>query len=530
MSDDFVRDLEDELVAAAAFRAHRRARRVAVPGLGSRRRATRPDRAALGGLLAAVMVLGLMAIVAGIAINGGGDRVADEPPVPPLPSTSAFPLVPMQPLTSCDEPARSDLPPGGLIDDVALLRRPQGEPDVLAFAPGRLPVGTFDPTATRRAASGRLRATVQVVPSQHIAADGRCRGDDGPGLCVVVDQARFRCFAAVDVIGGRAAAIDRDGWVIGIVPDGIDRVTLIGNGPPVTVDVADNAYEARLDELAGTQIQVAFGRDGDDGCRRKVAPDLPFRITALHEPAQPGYPLPRAALEVLNEWMGQLDAIVDDGARYWGGGDGVDFWVVPVVPRGSAACAPATRVCVIAVPERASADAHCVLGRKPEGADWRLGPLIEDRAVIYGVVPDGVDGAQVTIGDRTARVEAGLNVIGGVLPFPYRDGERPRVELMTRGQGSPDPRVAVVDAGGDAGAILDRLVRAGLETTGEVTAGVKPQERTVVYWWPERATREATARVAALVGADERQEVLRERAARPVLEAGAPIVVVVGTG
>lgn len=227
MSDDFVRDLEEELVAAAAFRATRRARPIAVPGLRSLGRARRFDRAALGGMLAAVMVLGLLAIVAGIAITGGGDRVADEPPEPPPPSTSAFPLVPTQPLVSCDEPARADLPAGGLIDDIALLRRPQRESDALGLAPGRLPIGAFDPTATRRATSAPLRwSTVHVVPSQHVAADGRCGGDDGPGLCVVLDKARFRCFAAVDVIGGRAMAIDRDGWAIGIAPDGIDRVTM----------------------------------------------------------------------------------------------------------------------------------------------------------------------------------------------------------------------------------------------------------------------------------------------------------------
>ena len=46
MSDDFVRDLEEELVAAARFRAHRRSRRIVLPRL--------PRRRAVGGALAGV--------------------------------------------------------------------------------------------------------------------------------------------------------------------------------------------------------------------------------------------------------------------------------------------------------------------------------------------------------------------------------------------------------------------------------------------------------------------------------------------
>lgn len=46
-------------------------------------------------------------------------------------------------------------------------------------------------------------------------------------------------------------------------------------------------------------------------------------------------------------------------------------------------------------------------------------------------MPPGVTGAPVTSGGETARVPARENVIAGVLPFPYHDGKRVHVELLT---------------------------------------------------------------------------------------------------
>ena len=143
--------------------------------------------------------------------------------------------------------------------------------------------------------------------------------------------------------------------------------------------------------------------------------------------------LPRAAAAVLDEWGWQVDAVVEDRARFWGGGDGVDFWAVPVVPKGGRECAPASGVCIAAVPEHARADAHCVWGeRNLRKASWRLGPLLPGNAAIYGIVPGDVTGARVTIGDLSAPVDARDGVIGGTLPFPYREGADVHVELLRR--------------------------------------------------------------------------------------------------
>jgi hypothetical protein len=135
-----------------------------------------------------------------------------------------------------------------------------------------------------------------------------------------------------------------------------------------------------------------------------------------------------AAHDALRHWP--LDAVVADGARYWGGDGPVDFWAVPVVPRGDAPCAPATRACVVAVREDADAAAQCVLGRNRGGKNWWLGSPRSGRAVIFGTVPNGVTGVRVTHHDATVDVEARGNVFGGVLPFRYRERDVPRVELL----------------------------------------------------------------------------------------------------
>jgi len=43
---------------------------------------------------------------------------------------------------------------------------------------------------------------------------------------------------------GRALVRGRHGSVVGIAPDGIDRVTISGTDAPVGADVVENVYEA----------------------------------------------------------------------------------------------------------------------------------------------------------------------------------------------------------------------------------------------------------------------------------------------
>jgi hypothetical protein len=429
MSDDFVRDLEEELIAAAAFRAARRRRRPRRVGHGV------APLGAAGALLVAVAVVAVVAVAVLALVRGGEDRAADDPPAPPPGVT--LPLPAMLPLPACDEePARNE-PAADLLPPMAVFERPQAEPDGMPV--DALPVTGFDAHESRRPGREALETELTLVPSRNIRRDGRCpeTGDDGPGLCLVAGIAQppqQRCFTATELAAGRAVAQLGPALLIGAVPDGVTAVTLDAAGGRVSAPVVENAYEAVLPGVRpGAPVTVTLDRDRN--CRPGVAPALRDRITALNE-AQPGNPLPRAALETLNWWTWQLDAVVADGARYWGGEEGVDFWVVPVVPKRGGECAPATHVCVVAVPDDGAADAQCVLEWPEDGAEWRIGPLLPGHAVIYGIVPDGVDAADVTIGDQTARIEARRNVIGGVLPFPYRDGARIDVDLTEISPGS----------------------------------------------------------------------------------------------
>jgi hypothetical protein len=48
--------------------------------------------------------------------------------------------------------------------------------------------------------------------------------------------------------------------VVGMVPDGVERVTVDGDGPPVSAEVRENVYEAPLRNLPGTRVGVTLAR------------------------------------------------------------------------------------------------------------------------------------------------------------------------------------------------------------------------------------------------------------------------------
>jgi hypothetical protein len=413
---------------------------------------------------------------------------------------------------------------------MAIFEREQREPDALpsAVAPDDLPLTGYDARETRRP---RIDADVTLVPSRGVR-DG-CTDDEGPGVCVVAGMADppvARCFTAADIGAGRAVALLEGGvlgaaLLVGIVPDGVDEVTLTADGERATVPVVDNAFEATLPGVRpGTPVRMMPRPPVT--CAPGVAPELRDRVTALYGAPQEGFTPGRAATQAIVERSG-VDAIAFDAARHWGGGDGVDFWVVPVVVGGDP-CAPATHVCVVAESEQGAA-ALCAAGAEPGAAKWRISPLPGGRSAAFGLVPDRATAATVNAGGRSADVDAGLNVFGGVLPFRVPDDAAPEVEVtFARIEGAP--RVGVVDGGGDAQAVADRLARTGFATTGEITPGVTPQPRTTVYWRADRVSREDAARVAAVAGAADQVQVTDPaKTPRPVRDAGAPVVVVVGT-
>jgi Sigma-70 region 2 len=513
----FLADLQEEVVEAARYRARRRAGRPALP---------RPSPGALRGAVAGAAALALVVVAAGLLLRGGDDETAagDRGAAPPPPATVRFRLLPMQPLAICPQPVQQSAD-GNAIPGISLLDRPQRDADALPFAAGRLPIGTFDPRSTRRATHTRLWSAVHVVPSLDVAADGECGAHVGPGLCLVADEDEFRCFTAADVAWGRAVARTSTDTLVGIVPDGVERVTVRGIGPPVSAEVVDNVYEARTDVPARSGIELTFDGAGGEACRRTITPELLAEVALLRNRTQPRDRLPGAAREALAHW--RLDAVVEEGARYWGGAGPVDFWAVPVVPRGRAGCAPASRVCVVAA-NRVSSAAQCVLGRNRGGQNWWLGGAYPDRSLIFGTVPDGVTEVRVTHAGETAVVDAHDNVFGGVLPFRYRPRDVPRVKPV-RGRVDVGPLIGIVDAGGPVDDIVGRLQGRGYDTLYEITPGGTLQPRSIVYWWPGRESLEQAYEVADAAGVRAVEPIRdTDRIPRPVLDANAPIIVVVG--
>ena len=165
-----------------------------------------------------------------------------------------------------------------------------------------------------------------------------------------------------------------------------------------------------------------------------------------------------------------------------------------------------------------------MLGGNRRGSSWWLGRLSATLSVIFGTVPDGVTGMRVGKHD----VDAHGNVFGGVLPFPYRTRDVPRVKPI-RGVGTVKPRVGIVDAGGPVSDAIGRLQARGYQTLDRITPGVTAQPRSIVYWWPSRAGLEDAFEVAEAAGVEEVAPVDdTDGIPRPVLDTHAPFVVVVG--
>jgi hypothetical protein len=159
----------------------------------------------------------------------------------------------------------------------------------------------------------------------------------------------------------------------------------------------------------------------------EVAPELRQRVAVLSEPARLGRTLPHAAIAVTDDF----GATVPDGARYWGGEDGAEFWAVPVVPRGTTRCVPATEVCIVGVAGR-QADAICADGPARGAVKWRMTPLPGGRTAIFGLVPDRAGAVEVELGDGVVRLDAGRNVFGGVVAVPIQAGDAPLPEIVPR--------------------------------------------------------------------------------------------------
>jgi LytR cell envelope-related transcriptional attenuator len=532
--NDFLRALEAELTAAARRKAARRAR----PWWrrGPRLLLPRPSLVAVAGVALLAIALG----IAVAALRGGGDRTASPAPAP------GTPLRALAPIVSCPtEPMPVPTPVPGASDyekTMSVFRRAQSSPDGLAVPSGSdardpltwLPLAKWSPDAVRRPALGLLSTPIQLVPGTGTPGDPGCaqRASGTQSVICMVADARStgtRCFGLADIRAGRALAlIDAGtGLVAGMVPDGVQQVTLRWDGRTTTAAVTENVFETTLPGAAvGTPVRVAFG---DAGCRSgAVAPELRRVVPALTLQST-GQALPPKISGFVTRGRGISAA----EARLVTSSKSVRFWVVPASPRRCSdgrVDGTAVQACALAATTEQLLGVACA-----SPADVARGTLTyADRGggdiVAVGLSPPGTDAAVIPTPRGTAILPATEGVIGGFLPAGVKPTEVGKVTYRPIGKQPADGQiVTVVNASGVSGrdaAVAARLVQLakGTAAEGEVLHGVATlpvREKSAVEYAP--AGLDKARRVAGLLGI---------RDLRP-LEPGVPtakaaVVVIVG--
>jgi hypothetical protein len=449
---DFIAELEAELRSAAERRARR-------PRLAPPRRA----------LVVLAMCLAALAVAAGaVRLLAGGRELPGGPP----PGTLVE-LVPAVPVESCAKPdatAPRSIVPAALADMLGVLRRGRHEPDGLPALAGSsggdswVPLGAWSRDGVRRAGLGRLRGELHLVPGLAPDTDARRRcaelaavprriPSDRPAVCLILGPAGGNlfaaCFAPEQIRSGAAVALDGS-IAYGVVPDGVDAVTLEAGGRSERADVVENVYEAASPARAGEMVSVRL--EGGNRCGAGPDPALLNAVAALRQPPAPGANVPRAVLAAVP------GRPLEDAARIAGGGDEITYWVVPL-SEGGAPCAPGDRACV--VPERdgrtvgppVCADARRVV---EEGA-LLAGPY-EDRVIVYGLPRGGTARVSIDLDHEPAGgVDAIDGVAAGLLPEGVRWRDSARVDFTSeparRGEGTV--------------ALLNGTARKGLATTAQ---------------------------------------------------------------
>lgn len=485
--NDFLRALEAELTAAARRKAARRARpwwrrgpRLVLP---------RPSLVAVAGVALVAIALG----IAVAALRGGGDRTASPGPAP------GTPLRALAPIASCPTaPQAVPTPVPGTSDlekAMAVFRRAQREPDGLSVPSGVrgggeptwLPLAQWMPDKVRRPARGLLPSPIQLVPGTGRRGAPDCaerRSSSDPVVCMLsiasAPPLGARCFSPTEVRQGRALALVARGTerpvVAGLVPDGVQQVTLQWAGRSAVAAVSENTFEAELPGAAeGTPVRVTFGAPG---CQSVATPpDLQRAIPALTLDTTAGEALPPAITGFVTRGRGISAA----EARLVASSKSVRFWVVPASPRRCSdgrVQGAAVQACALAATTSQLLGIACAsLGDLARGAltyaDRGGGDI-----VAVGLSPPGTDAAVIPTPRGTAILPATEGVIGGFLPAGVKATEVGKVTYRPIGEQAADAQiVTVVNASGVNGrdaAVADRLGRLakGTAAEGEILHGV----------------------------------------------------------
>jgi hypothetical protein len=234
--NDFIADLETELVAAARRRGTRR------------HRLPRPRLTALAAA-AAVVLLVLAAVAAVRALDDS--RSADERPAPP-PGQGVVVTLPgaldRAAAGGCASTDWRGYAPGG-DPQLSIFNLPQAAHDPLPGGYAWLPAAIVDPNSSRL-----VGPELRLVAAADLGRGCRRVPSDGPaGVCLVSGNrgdAVGRCFADTAIAAGTAVMLTRPGVVDGIVSDGVASVTVSWKGHAASAPVARNAFEAPMAGVA----------------------------------------------------------------------------------------------------------------------------------------------------------------------------------------------------------------------------------------------------------------------------------------
>jgi hypothetical protein len=274
----------------------------------------------------------LLAVLAGCGDEAADERAAVSTRSAPVDAISVtVSLAPLAPNGACGVPRlrRHDRSLRAVTDAMGIFRRRQHSNDAVATAEMQgLPAGDIDFEATR-SPSG-LGERFVLVPTHTVMQS--CDADpsqQGPaGVCVVRSPApriTSRCFAMRAVEQGRAAALSDAERVIGLAPDGIERVIVEVAGNRTETAVIENAYLARVPRRGnGTEARITLVREPRDGCEPSAA--MRAAAPTLKRPPDPGG-VPGSVRRSLRP--NRDSPVIARHARIWGGGDGITFWIVP---------------------------------------------------------------------------------------------------------------------------------------------------------------------------------------------------------
>jgi hypothetical protein len=480
MTDDFLKDFEGELRAAAERRQ------------GAADRPRRPWLTRV--LVPAVAVASVAAFVLAVVLAGGSDpgeeTVAATGPTGPDSVSATFVLSALTAGSACNDPQqrRSDPSPDRIVDSMAVLRRTQHSPDgVSDNEAARLPVTQYDPRATR-AVSG-LGERVLLVPSP--AVNAPCGGGQhaGPGVCVVVHAANG-CYAVTDVLEARALSLVEPGRVVGLAPDGVDQVFVESGGDRTVATVVENTFLAELPGVKqGDRVTVRHMRRALDTCT--PPPAMRELIPVLDRPADPGG-VPPAVRQSLRA---DLDSrIAAKYARIAGGGDGVTYWIVPWLKCEDEATDHDT-VCVYPLFEGQEQGGGggrvCATAEELESGkgSWIHFPLPDGGDAVAGFAPPGTTSAFLRINrdDYGTELPVEDGVFAGTLVGHALKGEVGglTVKFDTPQATGTGPQVSVLNgttAAGRAEEVMAELVNVNYRRGDIVNAPDQDVELTTVYY------------------------------------------------